>query len=168
MVLILVLGALVVLYIVKLNANAEVIRDNCKTDSDAVNVKNGQKVFSKTRVANILLILCILSLVVCLLFNFTNIGHMVIEYFSYDFYKPKDFNYYFYLVPVYIFIIREIIVQVQIGDFLYKYFNVKEPELEENLLKSILYKKKPEDKPKIDSNTSTDNVNNTNNENKGS
>lgn len=139
-----VLLCLIVLYIIKLNANSELIRDHCKTDSDAINVKNGQKVFYKTRISIILLIIGVGSLLLCLIFNFTNLGNMVIDYFSYDFYKAKDFNLYYYYIPAYVFVIREIIVQVKIGDFLYKYFNVKEPELEENILKTILYKKKPE------------------------
>ncbi|HAB66854.1 MAG TPA: hypothetical protein DCE23_05755, partial [Firmicutes bacterium] len=89
-----VLLCLIVLYIIKLNANSELIRDHCKTDSDAINVKNGQKVFYKTRISIILLIIGVGSLLLCLIFNFTNLGNMVIDYFSYDFYKAKDFNLY--------------------------------------------------------------------------
>lgn len=148
MVLIGILLCLIVLYIIKLNGNVDIIRENCTTDSDAVNIKNGQKVFYKSRESIILLIAFFLTLGICLIFNFTNIGYSIIDYFAIDFYEPGKFNYGYYLVPVYILVIREIIVQVKIGDFLYKYFKVKEPELEDGALKSmvmgILYKKKPD------------------------
>lgn len=167
MVITVVLLCLVGLYIFKLNVNAEIIKENCKTDSDAVNVKNGQKVFYKTKISVILLIVGLISLALCLICNFTDLGNKIIDYFSYDFYEAKDFNINYYFIPVYIFVIREIIVQVKIGDFLYKYFNVKEPELEENLLKMILYKKKPEEKSTIAS-SENNQVENTQNKNKES
>lgn len=148
MVIIGILLCLIVLYIIKLNSNADVIKENCTTDSDAVNIKNGQKVFYKSRESVILLVAFFLTLGICLIFNFTNIGYAIIDYFSIDFYDPGKFNYAYYLIPVYILIIREIIVQVKIGDFLYKYFKVQEPELENGAIKSmvkgILYKKKPD------------------------
>ncbi len=149
MVIIGILLCLIVLYIIKLNSNADVIKENCTTDSDAVNIKNGQKVFYKSRESIILLVAFFLSLGICLIFNFTNIGYAIIDYFSIDFYDHGKFNYTYYLIPIYILVIREIIVQVKIGDFLYKYFKVQEPELENGALKSmvmgILYKKKPDD-----------------------
>lgn len=163
MVITVVLLCLIGLYIFKLNGNAEIIKENCKTDSDAVNVKNGQKVFYKTKISIILLIAGLLTLALCLICNFTDLGNKVIDYFSYDFYEAQEFNINYYFIPVYIFVIREIIVQVKIGDFLYKYFNVKEPELEENLLKTILYKKKPEEKPTITTDENSQNDNNSNN-----
>lgn len=147
MVLILVLAALVILYLVKLTGNAEIIEQNCRTDSDAVNVKAGQKAFYKTRESVILLVAGIISLILCVICHKTNLANWLIDYISFDFYEYKEFNMYFYLVPVYCFVIRGIIAQVKIGDFLYKYFNVKEPELDMSvgdIVKSLLYKKKPD------------------------
>ena len=82
-------------------------------------------------------------LIVLLLSQYTDIDKYIIDYLSTEFYQEKALDTTLYYIPIYIIIMRFIVIEVKVGDYLYKYFKVEEPHLEENPLKSILYKKKP-------------------------
>ena len=141
--LIIVLIFIILLYLVKVSNNKEVIKKNCKTDYDKANIKNAKKVYSKSKLSIILLVLSLVSLIVLILCQFTNIDAIIIDYFMTDFYEEKAFNYNLYLIPAYIIICRETLIQVNLADYLFKYFKVEEEQIEgKELIKSILYKKK--------------------------
>ena len=142
MVLVLVLLALCLVCYVKFTSNRELAKNNCKTDVDKANVKNARKTYSRTATTKVLLLLAALSLIVVLLMNFTNLEFILKDFISADFVEEgKTFSYYFYLIPLYILVSRQIIIEVNIGAFLYKFFNVEEPEYEGGALKNMLYKK---------------------------
>jgi len=150
MVLILILAFLFVIYYVKLTGNIDIAKQCCKTEQDKANVKNARKIYSTTKASIGLIVLAVLSLIVVLLLHFTNISYVVKDFISADFVDKtkKDFNLFSYLIPLYIIACRQIMIEVKVSEFLYKFFNVEEPELEENPLnsiKSLLYKKKPTD-----------------------
>ena len=139
-------------------SNKDIVKQGCKTDQDKANVKNARKTYSTTKTAYFLLILSVLSLIVILLMQFTNIEYVIKDFISTEIIEEtKTFSYKLYFIPLYIFISRQIIIEVNLGDFLYKFFNIEEPQLEENPVKMILektplYKKssvpKTEEKPK--------------------
>lgn len=146
---VIVLILLILVDSVKQSNNDDLIKENCKSQEQLANINNAKKVFRRTKTSFVLLMLSILSLIICILCDFTSIDAAVIDYLSTDFYKEQAFDRIFYFLPVYIFIAREILIQVKIGEFLLKFFNVEEPILEENLLKTLLYKKKPKEEIKF-------------------
>lgn len=146
---IIVLILLILVEYVKQSNNDDLIKENGKTQEQIANINNAKKVFRKTKTSLIVLAIAILSLMICLVCDFTSIDAAIIDYLSTDFYTEEAFDRTLYFLPIYIFIAREIIIQVKIGEFLLKFFNVEEPVLEENLLKTLLYKKKPQEKIKF-------------------
>jgi len=137
---------LIIIFIVKRSGNKDIIDQKVKTDSDKANAKNAYKVYQNDTTEKILFYLTIISLIVIILCHFLNIDHYIRDYISADFIerrKVSEFNLLYYLLPCYLFITRLIIIEVRVGDFLYKYFNVEEPELKENIIKTLLIKKKP-------------------------
>jgi len=150
MILILILAFLCVIYYVKLTGNKDIAKQCCKTEQDKANVKNARKIYSTTKTSIGLIVIAVISLIVVLLLHFTNIGYVVKDFISADFVDEteKKFNLFSYLIPLYIIACRQIMIEVKVSEFLYKFFNVEEPQLEENplnSLKSLLYKKKPSD-----------------------
>ena len=140
--LIIIVIILILLCIVRISNNNDLIKENSKDKkNDLENVKNARKYFSNKKTFKCLLIASIISIIIIIICDFTSIDAAIIDYFSTDIYQEKELNKVLYLVPIYIFVIREIIIEVKIGDFLFKYYKVEEPVLEENLLKTILYKK---------------------------
>lgn len=149
-VLIIILIFLILLYIVRISNNKDIIKENSKDIiTDKANIKNARKYYSKKKLFKFLLYISILIVIVILLCDFTDIEYQIIDFFSTDFSTEQDINKQLYLLPIYILVIRGIILEVKIGDFLFKYFKVEEPILEENPLKSILYKKPKTNKQDI-------------------
>jgi hypothetical protein len=140
MVLILVLVFMILVYLVKKSSNSEVIKENCKSPNDKANVINARKVYNNTITSKVLLIASFVVLVFVILLKFTPLEYVIRDYISSDIEEQKDFSYLIFLAPAYIFVSRLIINEVKLGDFLYKFFKVKEPELEENPLKMIVDK----------------------------
>lgn len=149
-VLIIILIFLILLYIVRISNNKDIIKENSKDIiTDKANIKNARKYYSKKKLFKFLLYISVLILIVIILCDFTDIEYQIIDFFSTDFSTEQDINKQLYLLPIYILVIRGIILEVKVGDFLFKYFKVEEPILEENPLKSILYKKPKPDKQDI-------------------
>ena len=142
MILVIVLLLLVGVCYLKYTGNKELIKTNCKDDKDIANAKNARKVYSKTKTTLVLLIAAIALFIIVLLLNFTDIDYIIRDFISTDFVERNEFSFYYYLVPLYILVCRQIIIEVNIGDFLYKYFKVDEPEPKENIVKTVLTKKK--------------------------
>lgn len=136
MILIIVLIFLILLYIVRISNNQDIIKQNSKDKiTDTANIKNARKHFSNKKTFKYLLLLAILLIIFFLISDFTSIEAQIIDFFAYDFYEEQDFNKLLYLVPIYIIIVRNIILEVKMGEFLFKYYKVDEPELDESLLK---------------------------------
>lgn len=136
MILIIVLIFLILLYIVRISNNQDIIKQNSKDKiTDTANIKNARKHFSSKKTFKYLLLLAILLIIFFLISDFTSIEAQIIDFFAYDFYEEQDFNKLLYLVPIYIIIVRNIILEVKMGEFLFKYYKVDEPELDESLLK---------------------------------
>jgi len=141
MVLILILILLIGICYIKYIGNKELIKNNCKNEEDQNNAKNARKVYSSTKTSNVILILSGLSLIIVLLLNFTNIDYAIRDFLSTEFVEKREFSYYSYLIPIYILVCRQIVIEVNLGEFLYKFFNVEEPEMDNTIIKNILSKK---------------------------
>jgi hypothetical protein len=137
-----ILVLLIIIYITRKSNNNDIIKENCKDKlTDIANIKNARKYYSKKKTFKYLLIAFFITLIGLLLCDFTKIDINLINYFAYEIHQEQEINKNLYLVPIYLLIIREIILEVKIGDFLFKYYKVEEPVLEEGLLKTLLYKK---------------------------
>jgi len=153
-VLLLIFIALCFVYYLKILSNKDIVKQGCKTEQDKANVKNARKTYSSTITVKILLGISIISLIVIVLMQFTNIEYLIKDFISAEIIEEtSSFSYKLYFIPLYVFISRQIIIEVNLGDFLYKFFNIEEPELEENPVKMILektplYKKAPVPKGK--------------------
>lgn len=140
---------LVVLVAIRISNNNDLINTHSQNEQDLANIANAKKVFRRSKTSNYILLGTILLLAILLLCNFTDLDYKIIDYVAIDIVEEPEFNNYFYFVPVYLLVIREIFIQVKIGEFLLKFFKVEEQELnikEEVLepLKSTLYKKVPQ------------------------
>ena len=138
MILVIVLILLFGVCYIKYIGNKELIKNNCKTEIDKENAKNARKVYSSTKTTKALLILSFVSLVIVFLLKFTDIDYIIRDFISADLIEKRNISYLTFLIPFYILISRQIIIEVNLGDFLYKFFNVEEPQLEEGAIKSLL------------------------------
>ena len=79
--------------------------------------------------------------------DFTSIDYFILDYVSADFVTEPEFDRLLYFTPAFIMISNLIYTQVNIGDFLLKFFKTQEEELEikinKEALMGLLYKKKP-------------------------
>lgn len=142
-----VLILLILILIARILNNQDLIKDNSKDKiTDKANIKNARKYFANKKTFKILLIASILSIILILICDLTSIEAQIIDYFTYEIYTEQEINKQLYLLPIYLLVIRQIILEVKIGDFLFKYYKVDEPVLEENLLKMLLYKKPSQSK----------------------
>lgn len=144
LILYIILILLILILIARISNNQDLINNNSKDKlTDHANIKNARKYYNQKKTFQYLLLATIISLLIIIICDFTSIDATIIDYFSYNIYKEQQTSRTLYLIPIYIFLIRQIIFEVKIGDFLLKYYKTTEPELEENLLKTLLYKKSP-------------------------
>lgn len=140
-----ILAILILVCAIKISNNNDLIANNCQSENDLENIKNAKKVFRKAKTYNYLLIAVFLSIIVLIICAYTDIDYKIIDFISIELVEEQDvvFDFNFFFLPLYIFVIREILIQVKIGEFLLKYFDAKEPELKfnDNIIKNILYKK---------------------------
>ncbi len=159
----LILVLLCLLTYIRISNNEDLVVANAKDETDLANIKNAKKVYRKAKDVKILLYVALISIAILLICAFSDIDYYLIDYISLDLVNKDDvafdFNYFFF--PAYVLVIREILIQVKIGEFLLKFFKAEEPHLEESplvSLKSLLYKK-----PKQPTNQATPNISITNN-----
>ena len=144
--LLIILILLILVYMVRVSNNDDIIKNNLKYETDKTNIKNAKKHFSKSKLSLILTFASIILLIVFIIMDFTSIDAQIINYFSTNFHKEKEFERMYYFLPFYIIVGNAIYTQVRIGDFLLKYFKTQEEELEIKINKEkimgLLYKKK--------------------------
>lgn len=146
--LIIMLIVLILIGLVRYSNNKDLINHNCQDELTLANVNNAKKVLRKSKTYNVLFIIAAISLIIILICNFTDLDDALIDYISIELYQPKAFDYNLYFIPLYTIVIREILIQVRIGEFLLKYFKVKETELDianeviNPLMKNLLTKMK--------------------------
>lgn len=146
-VLLLILILLILIYIVRISNNNDIIKNNAKTVEQMEIINQEKKKQHKTKVSKTLFAISAISLVVFLLMDFTSIDYFVLDYVSADFVTEPEFDILLYFIPAYVLISNLIYTQVNIGDFLLKFFKTQEEELEIKINKEtimgLLYKKKP-------------------------
>lgn len=138
---------LVLIYIVRISNNNDIIKNNAKTVEQMQVIKTEKKKQHLTKVSKALTLISIVLLIVFLLMDFTSVDYFILDYVSADFVTEPEFDRLLYFAPAFIMISNLIYTQVNIGDFLLKFFKTQEEELEIKLNKEaimgLLYKKKP-------------------------
>ena len=84
MILVLVLIVMGLVCYVKFTNNKELAKKNCKSETDKANVKNARKTYSRTITTKVLLILSLVSLIIVMLMNFTDIEFFLKDFISAD------------------------------------------------------------------------------------
>ncbi len=145
--LLIILILLILVYIVRISNNNDLIKNNAKTEEDMQIIKQEKKKQHLTKVSIGLTAISIILLIVFILFDFTSLDYILMDYFSAEFVTEQEFDRILYLIPAYIMVANLIYTQVNIGDFILKYFKTKEEEMEikidKDKLLGLLYKKKP-------------------------
>ncbi len=135
---------LILICVVKISSNLDLVKNNSKTSEDKANYRNAVKFYNTSNYALGILVLAIIIIIVLVICQFTELDTVVINYFKVDFYTEDFFKSIYYYIPAFMLVIRQIIVEVKISEFLYKYFKVTEEEVDtKDLVRNILYKKKP-------------------------
>ena len=146
-VLLLILILLVLIYIVRISNNNDIIKNNAKTVEQMQVINEEKKKQHLTKVSKTLTLTSIILLIIFILMDFTNIDYIVLDYVSADFVTEPEFDRLLYFTPAFIMISNLIYTQVNIGDFLLKFFKTQEEELEikinKDTIMGLLYKKKP-------------------------
>ncbi|MBE6146060.1 MAG: hypothetical protein E7171_05500 [Firmicutes bacterium] len=145
--LLLILILLVLIYIVRISNNNDIIKNNAKTVEQMQVINAEKKKQHFTKVSKALFAISAISLIAFLLMDLTSIDYFLLDYFSAEFVTEPEFDRLLYFIPVYCLICNLIYTQVNIGDFLLKFFKTQEEELEIKINKEaimgLLYKKKP-------------------------
>jgi Na+(H+)/acetate symporter ActP len=138
---------LVLIYIVRISNNNDIIKNNAKTVEQMQIIKAEKKKQHLTKVSKALTAISIISLIVFILMDFTSIDYIVMDYFATDFVTEQEFDRLLYFIPAYVMITNLIYTQVNIGDFLLKFFKTQEEEMDikinKDAIMGLLYKKKP-------------------------
>lgn len=137
---------------VRISNNNDIIKNNAKTIEQMQFIKKEKKKQHSTKIFKILTAVSALSLIIFLLMDFTHLDYIIKDYFSTDFTTEQEFDRLLYFVPAYVMISNLIYTQVNIGDFLLKFFQTQEEELDikinKDTIMGILYKKKPDNNEK--------------------
>lgn len=138
---------LVLVYIVRKSNNEDLIKNNAKYQEELQDIQAARKKEYKGKIFIYLTIGSIVLLIAFILCDFTSLDYIIQDYMSADFITEQEFERLFYFIPAYIMIANLIYAEVNIGDFILRYFKTKEEELEININKEkllgLLYKKKP-------------------------
>ena len=125
-VLLLILILLILIYIVRISNNNDIIKNNAKTVEQMEIINQEKKKQYLTKVSKTLFAISAISLVAFLLMDFTTIDYFVLDYVSSDFVTEPEFDRLLYFVPAYVLISNLIYTQVNIGDFLLKFFKTND------------------------------------------
>ena len=142
----LLLGLIVFVFIIRKSNTDDLIKEaNITTDEQKNNfIENVLKIKS-TKSSCALLTASLISIIVIALIRHTSIDLFFLQYFDNILIKEElNVPYTWYALPLFIIIIRGIIIQVNIGDYIKKTFNLTEVEVDvKSEVKNLLVKKKP-------------------------
>lgn len=145
--LIIIFALLVVVYIARKSNNDDLVKKNAKYQEELQIIKERKKKEYKGKVFIVLSVASIVLLIAFILCDFTSIDYIVADYMSAEIVQEQEFERLFYFIPAFIMVTNLIYAEVNIGDFILRYFKTKEEEVEININKekimSLLYKKKP-------------------------
>lgn len=142
----LILGLIVFLFIIRKSNTDDLIKEaNINTEEKQKDLIENILLIKSTKTSCILLAAVLISIILIALIRHTNIDLFFIQYFD-SVLKKEGLNLSltWYALPAFILIIRGIIIEVNIGDYIKKTYNLTEVEVDvKGEVKNLLIKKKP-------------------------
>jgi hypothetical protein len=139
------LGFIVFIYIIRKSNTADLIKQaNIETDEQEDIFDDAVLNIKSTKLSCIFLATSLISLIVIVLIRYTTIELFFMNYFGSEWFREDiTISLAYYGIPFFILIIRGIIVQVNIGDYVKKNFNLHEEEVNiKDEAKKLLFKPK--------------------------
>lgn len=145
----LLLGLIIFVFIIRKSNTDDLIKEaNLTTIEQKKEFNENVLLIKSTKFSCILLSATLISTIAILLIRQTNIDLFFIKYFDNILVKEGlDLPITWYALPFFILVIRGIIVEVNIGDYIKKTYNLTEVEVDiKGEVKNLLVKKKPSTK----------------------
>lgn len=142
----LLLGLIIFVFIIRKSNTDDLIKEaNMTTEEQKKNFNENVLLIKSTKFSCILLGATLLSILLILLIRQTDIDLFFIKYFDSVLIKEGlNIPITWYALPFFILVIRGIIVEVNIGDYIKKTYNLTEVEVDvKGEVKNLLKKKKP-------------------------
>ena len=141
----LLLGFIVFIYIIRKSNTADLIKQaNIETDEQEDAFDDAVEEIKSTKLTCIFLAISLISIIVIVLIRYTTIELFFMNYFGSEWFREDiTISMAYYGVPFFALIIRGIIIQVNIGDYVKKNFNLHEEEVNiKDEAKKLLFKPK--------------------------
>lgn len=148
-----VLGLILFLYIIRRSNTSDLVKQaNINTDEDIDKYNEAVLLIKSTRFSIVLLVATLLSIIVIALIRHTTIELFFLNYFGTGIFRDdKTISFTYYALPFFILIIRGIIIEVNIGDYIKKNYALTEEEISvKDAAKKILFKQKKVEEPVIE------------------
>jgi hypothetical protein len=125
------LGLILLLYVVRRSNTSDLYKlANITTNEQIKNYDDSILVIKSTKFSCLLLLCALISLITITLIRHTKIELFFMNYFGTEIYRDDiSINFAWYALPFFIIIIRGIIIEVNIGDYLKKNYNLTEEEI---------------------------------------
>ena len=139
------LGLILLLYVVRRSNTSDLYKlANITTNEQIKNYDDSILVIKSTKFSCLLLLCALISLITITLIRHTKIELFFMNYFGTEIYRDDiSINFAWYALPFFIIIIRGIIIEVNIGDYLKKNYNLTEEEISaKEAVKGLLFKPK--------------------------
>lgn len=139
------LGLILLVYIVRRSNTSDLYKlANITTDEQIKNYDDSILVIKSTKFSCLLLLCALISLVTITLIRHTKIELFFMNYFGTGIFRDDIYiPFAWYALPFFIIIIRGIIIEVNIGDYLKKNYNLTEEEISaKEAVKGLLFKPK--------------------------
>ena len=149
----LILGLILFLYIIRRSNTSDLIKQANITNDEEINkFEEAVLLIKSTRFSVLLLAITLISIIVIALIRHTTIELFFLNYFGTGIFRDdKTISYTYYALPFFILIIRGIIIEVNIGDYIKKNYALTEEEISvTDAAKSILFKPKKKTEPEIE------------------
>lgn len=139
------LSLILLLYVVRRSNTSDLYKlANITTDEQINNYNDSILTIKSTKFSCLLLLCALISLVTITLIRHTKIELFFMNYFGTGIFRDDiSIHYAWYALPFFIIIIRGIIIEVNIGDYLKKNYNLTEEEISaKEAVKGLLFKPK--------------------------
>ena len=148
-----VLGLILFLYIIRRSNTSDLVKQaNINTDEDINKYNEAVLLIKSTRFSVILLVATLVSIIIIALIRHTTIELFFLNYFGTGIFREdQTIAFTYYALPFFILIIRGILIEVNIGDYIKKNYALTEEEISvKDAAKSILFKPKKTTEPEIE------------------
>lgn len=141
----LILGLILFIFIIRKSNTDDLIKEaNITTNEQKKEFEDKVIDIKSTKFSCLLLLACLLSIIVIAIIRHTSIELFFIQYFDNALRKEEMYiPLAWYALPFFIIVVRGIIVEVNIGDYIKKSYNLTEVEVDvKGEVKNLLVKKK--------------------------